>query len=348
MFCMGFTMDLGKEKSAAVCAKRGVILLLAGFFLNILRGPIVKLVQLFVKDPAIVFVGMIDVLNGDILPFAGLAFLLMALLKKCKLKPWGIFIVSLVLSALATPFQYTDVGEPVTNAILGLFIGSYSESYFPLFHWFVFVAAGNVFRMYYTRIEDKGKFYKKALPISAVLSAAFLVLASLEVGPFLCLSDFCYYTWMNPCDAIGCIFCIITYMGVMWLLSRLVDKIQPKFRPLTYLAENLSVLYFIHWPLLAILEHIFMSGFELIPWPESDIVIFLYAIGFLALTIVMCEIYKKHWRKAIMDSLQKHTVVWVVVLIVLIVTCIVLSLSFGLEEIPSFLNEYQVNGIFYY
>ena len=348
MFCMGFTMDLGKEKSGGACLQRGGILLFAGLLLNFLRSPLILCVHFFTDDPNIVFAGMIDVLSVDILPFAGMAFLLMGVLKKCKLKPWGIFIVALVISAIGTALRYTDTGIPVVNSLLAFIIGSNAESYFPLCHWFVFVAAGNVYRVYYTKIEDKKKYYKVALPVAAVISVVFVILASREIGPFQCLgSELYYYTWMNPCDALGSIACVITYMGVMWLLSLLAEKIQPKVRPLSYLAENLTVLYFIHWLFLMTLEYVFLEGFELIPWPETDIAIFLYAIGFLLLTILICEIYKKYWRKGLLRFMEKNAVVLAVVVIILVVTCVVLSATHGLTEVPSFLNDYEVNGITY-
>lgn len=348
MFCMGFTMDLKKEKSGEVCLQRGGILLLVGLLLNFIRSPLVLCTHFFTDDPVIVFQSMIDVLAVDILPFAGMAFLLMGVLKKCKLNPWGIFIVSLAISGIGTALRYTDTGHPIVNALLAFFIGSNAESYFPLCHWFVFFAAGNLYRTYYMKIEDKKAYYAKALPIAAVISGVFIYLASNEIGPFQCLGEeLYYYTWMNPCDAIGCIACIITYMGTMWLLSLLVEKLQPKFRPLSYLAENLTTLYFIHWIFLMIMEYVFMEGFELVPWPETDIAIFLYAIGFLILTIVIAELFKKYCRDSVYAFVGKHYIALAVVVIVLVAACVILSAAFGLPEVPSFLNDYIVDGIEY-
>ena len=348
MFCMGFTMDLGKVKSAVSCFQRGAIILLSGLFLNFIRSPLVLCTHFFTDDPVIVFRSMIDVMAVDILPFAGMAFLFMGLLKLCKLKPWGIFVVSVVISGIGTALRYTDVGSPVGNSLLGLLIGSAAESYFPLCHWFIFVAAGNLYRSYYTKIEDKKKYYRIALPVSAVLSAIYVFLASNEIGPFQCLGEeLYYYTWMNPCDAIGSIFCTITYMGIMWLLAQLVEKIQPKFHPLSYLAKNLTNLYFIHWIFLMVVEFVFMEGFELIPWPETDLAIFLYAIGFLALTIVVYELFAKKWIEATFASMGKHFAVWAVIIIVLVVICVSLAVANGLTEIPSFLNDYEIDGIPY-
>lgn len=136
-------------------------------------------------------------------------------------------------------------------------------------------------------------------------------------------------------------------MGAMWLLSLLAEKWQPKIKPLSYLAQNLTALYFIHWILLTTIEYVFMGGFELIPWPETDIAIFLYAIGFLILTIVICEIYKKYWKNTLLRSFEKHYPVWAVVIIVLVATCVILAAANGLTEVPSFLNEYEIDGITY-
>ena len=349
MFCMGFTMDLKREKTALECVQRGCIIFMAGMILNFLRSPLLLCFHFITDDPDTVFVSMIDVLAVDILPFAGLAFMFMALLKKCKLNPWAIFIVSLAIGGIGTALRYTDVGNPVLNALLGFIIGTNAESYFPLVHWFVFMAAGNLYRVYYTKVEDKKAYYTKALPIAAAVSALFIFLSYKEIGPFqvLAAGESIYFTWMNPCDALGSIACIITYMGVMWLLSEIVEKIQPKVRPLSYLAENLTTLYFIHWILIMILEIVFLEGFELIPWPETDIAIYMYAIGFLFITILICEFFKKHLREKFMGSIQKNYIVWAVATVVLVTICVILSATHGLTEVPSFLNDYTVNGVEY-
>jgi len=349
MFCMGFSMDLKSEKSAGDCAKRGLVLLLTGLFLNFLRSPLVRCIHLFTDEPYIVFRGFIDVLAVDILPFAGMAFLVMALLKAMKLKPWGIFIAALLMSAAATPLRYADTGNPAVNAVLGFFIGSNAESTFPVCHWFVFVAAGNVFRTYYVKAEDKKKYYKKVLPVAALISAVFITLAMLEIGPFQCLSEFEYYYWMNPIDALGCIACIITYLGVMWLLSLAVEKLNPGFRPLSYLAANLTRLYFIHWLLLMVIEYVFMEGFELIPWPETDLAILLYTAGFLAVTILINELLRKITgrQKGFFNLTNKFLIGSAVFVAALVILCVGISMKYGLTEVPSFLNEYTVDGITY-
>jgi len=346
MFCMGFTLNLSRERSVEDCAKRGCTLFLSGLLLNFLRSPLIRCVNLLTDSPDNVFGGMIDVLAVDILPFAGLAFLLMALLKKCRLGPWGIFGVAFLLSGTATLFRHTDTGMPVVNALLAFFIGSEAESYFPLCHWFIFVAAGNLYRRYYTKIENKKAYYAVALPIFTLLSAGYCLLAGYGVGPFQSLQgDITFYTWMNPCDAIGCIVCVMMYMGFMWLLAQGAEKLQPRVRPLTYLAENLSVLYFIHWILLMLVEYVLMGGFELLNWPESDLGLFLCAIGFLALTVGVCEVYKKHWHSGLLGSVTRHPALWIAVILVLVVACVVLSVTHGLTEVPSFLNDYSAGGI---
>jgi len=345
MFCMGFTMDIKKERSPLFCFQRGALLFFTGILLNIVRGPLFMCLRFLSEDPDTVFICMIDVLSADILPFAGLSFLLMGALKALKLKPAGIFLLSLAFCAAATFFRYTDMGSPVLNALSGFFIGSKAESYFPLFHWFPFVAAGNLFRSLYVKIEDKKAYYRKALPVTAAISAVFIILGIFEVGPFQCLSEEMYYCWMNPVDVLGCTACVLTYMGLMWLLSLLADKLQPKFRPLSYLSENLSALYIIHWLFLMFVEYVLIDTFELLTWLETDAAVYLYALIFLALTILICELLKKLKRKSRSDMSSGAAIVLACVTVVLAAVCVALAVSHGLDEIPSFLNGFSIDGV---
>ncbi|GEM_PF-1416371 len=348
MFCMGFTVSVGKEHHANACMTRGVSLFFMGLLLNYVRGTFARNVFFFSQDADLLCRQMIDVLGGDILLFAGLGFMLLGLLKKIKLNAWGIFIAAILLSAIGTLLRYTDTGEPVSNGILGLFVGANSESYFPLFNWFIFIAAGNLFSFYYVKIKDIKKFYAIALPVSAVLGAVYLILAYNCVGPFQTMGEeeaFSY--WLNPCDSIGCLLCIFTFVGVMWLLTELTAKLHISRDPLLYIAKNLSVIYIMQDLLIFWFDIWMIQGLGLIQSACSPLVVCCCGMILLLASVGLTELYKKYWRTAVQGFLKKRAVLFAVCVTVIIAFCCTLAVTHGVKEIPNFTNGYDVEDMGY-
>jgi len=348
MFCMGFTVDAGRTHEAKDCLTRGVSIFFMGLLLNYIRGTFARNVFFFTWDTDVLCRQMIDVLGGDVLLFAGLGFILLGLLKKCRLNAWGIFIAAIGFSVIGTLFRYTDTGEAISNSVLGFFVGTNSESYFPLFNWFIFIAAGNLFCFYYKKIKNIKKFYAIGIPVSIALGVTYLILAFNCVGPFQTMGEeeaLCY--WLNPCDAIGCIALIFVFVGIGWIVSELIEKLNLKKNPLLYIAANLSMIYIIHDILIFWFDIWFNYGLGWVKLTESPLVVCLYALILLLVSVGLTELYKKYWRTAVQGFLKKRAALFAVIVTLIIAVCCTLASTHGLTEVPNFTNGYEVEGMGY-
>lgn len=135
LFCMGTGMSYTRHNSAEECLKRGFKLLTTGFILILFREfiPIVTAAIIYSSTSGLPYLILCG--GGDILSFAGLAFLLSGMLKKIKVSNTGMLLISVMLSIAATVLEGIQTGSFGIDQILGFFWGTYSESYFPLFNW---------------------------------------------------------------------------------------------------------------------------------------------------------------------------------------------------------------------
>ncbi len=324
MFCMGFCENLSGKVKPIQDIIRGIGILTVGFLLNLTQ----YLCTFRGMEQMDEFLGgLYSVWIVDILLFAGPAFVLLGLLRKLKLKAWVIFIGSLALCGVGSLFVGFETANPYLNTFLAFFIACGPTFLFPLFHWFAFVAAGNLYREYYIRIEDKKKYYKIALPIFTILTAGYLVMANLQIPPtqiladneldYLCMS-------MNPFDTLGSIVCVLTYMGFMWLFAQVISELNLKFHPFEYLSRNLNTIYCIQWVIIFLCD-----GQGLLPVTQSPIVLTLYAIGILAVDILLCELYKRFLKEKTHRFFGKQPILWVGLVFAVSIACLIISVKFG-------------------
>ena len=96
MMCMGIGMCYAHRQSPGSYVARALGLLTIGQFLNILRNSLPNLIAYWITGKQFFIANSLLILQADILTFAGLSFLLMALFKKLKLKNGTILGISLV------------------------------------------------------------------------------------------------------------------------------------------------------------------------------------------------------------------------------------------------------------
>ena len=172
MFAMGVGMVYTKHRTPRAFAMRGLRLLLASYLLNVVRMTIPFYLARLSGDSwghwtVVDTIGLIDILQ-----FAGMAFLLTALLEKWKAGRWGILAVALVLQGVGTLFLHSFDGLPsAAQYAVGLFFHTNSNICFPLTLWYVFPAFGLCFGEYLQTVGDKKTMYNRV----ALLSAAGLL-----------------------------------------------------------------------------------------------------------------------------------------------------------------------------
>ena len=101
MISMGIGMRYTRHQSPASYLMRGFALLTIGQFLNILRNAAPNLIAYWITGKQVFIANVLLILQADILTFAGLAFLLMAVFKMCRLKGSVVLAAGVLLRVIA-------------------------------------------------------------------------------------------------------------------------------------------------------------------------------------------------------------------------------------------------------
>lgn len=329
MFCMGVGIVYSRHSQWDVMIKRGVHLFLLGILVNVFEFYLPGYVcgTLLGRWDIFPMAGGLLLFCVDILAFAGLAFILMGILKRFKLSNKKLIIVAVIMSLIGTIIRFTNFGFdvnpfftslsgssnladfPLINSFLyplatyasgsdfGLstinlffanFVGSEGKfGAFPLFNWFIFPIAGYVWGQYFIRAKDKGKFFK-FWPVLIIISLIYFFASSQAWGGVFS-DDVHFYYFMTTLDAI---FCIINAHGVIglcyWIAKYLPDKIIKVF---SILSSNITYIYIFQWlfiPLTVIFISYFFKDLVLTDWISTII-----SICMIILSTVCALYYKK-------------------------------------------------------
>lgn len=267
MFCMGLGISYTKNNSGDDLLKRGFQILLIGYTLNFVRGSILYPICAAIRHyptSEIIYGTYIRFMENDILQFAGMALIIMGLLKKLKLDNKKILLVSVGLSIIGSFVRFVSV-NPYLDYPLGLFIGTYDveadmvRTYFPSFNWLIFVCAGNVYGDILKRVEDKKKFYGIFVPVFGVIVAIYLLFAiPNQIG--MINPDLKWYYHLTTFDACFSIMSCVAILGIYYFISLVLPEIIKKF--LTSVSRNINRIYCIHWVILynaSIFMHVYLE-----------------------------------------------------------------------------------------
>ena len=236
---------------------RGVRLGVIGGILNVCRYLIPSLIGYGITGDTARYLKELPYLffGNDIMQFASLAMMFMALLLRIGLNPPKIFAVSLGMSLIGTLFRSVDLHNTVLNVIAGHFIGietvsgdPYIYSDFPVIIWFIFYAFGYLFGYYYRRLKDKNKFYLIVSPVCIVISVLFCVW-EIRGGFGMMMGEGAnVFYHMHTGEAIICILACIGTMMIFWFISKIIpEKLR---KPVESISRNVNQVYCIHWVLV--------------------------------------------------------------------------------------------------
>lgn len=156
MTLMGFSFIYSKKSGLKPKLWRGFLIFLSGYILNILRGVIpfvvssylkLDFLNSFPKDKINEYTLLTDV---DILQFAGLALMIMAIIQELKINKNIILLVAFLIS-MVSPFLWgIQVNIPIIDFFLDLFWGDQPVGFgiisnrisFPVFPWLTFPLLG--------------------------------------------------------------------------------------------------------------------------------------------------------------------------------------------------------------
>lgn len=206
MICMGIGMRYSRRQDAKNYVLRGFELLTVGQLLNLLRNALPSLIAWWVTGKNMFLAQSLLVLQSDILTFAGLAFLLMALMKFLKISDLWILIIGFAMNVLMVPLYNLGIGTDnyLLGQFLGLFVMTDQASFFPLCSYFVFVACGYFVGGFYPRIVDKRALSTRVIVICLPIVVVYYALRVCVPFPFLPEFNSSAQYVMNPAtDAVA-------------------------------------------------------------------------------------------------------------------------------------------------
>lgn len=259
MFAMGVGMVYSRNQEPVYLIRRGIRLMLLGLVVNIGEFflPHFLAGKLLDKWDIFPIAGGLLLFCVDILAFAGMAMILIGVLKKLNMSARQMVVVAIILSVIGWLVRFHDFGSNVANLIAGYFVGSAGGfTAFPLFPWFIFPAAGLLFGEYYIRCNDKKKFLR-LWPLALVVSVAYFVASWSMPEGFL--SETHHYYFMTTVDAAFCLICNYGVVGNCCFLSELLPESALKFFSKT--SSDLNSIYVIQWFLIPV-TYIFIVYFK--------------------------------------------------------------------------------------
>lgn len=333
MFSMGIGLEYTRGSDAGQMAVRGLKLLTVGQTLNLFRYALIFGVQalLLINTEYDMMPAMALNLSSDIMQFAGLSFLLMALFRKLRLRNWQIFIVAALMSVGGTMLERVETGCYGVDQVLGCIWGTETESFFPLLNWFVFVAAGKCFGAFYKRVANKTAFFLCVAPVGIISFAAVWYFQQYTSS---CIfnsfdPDYFGFCWMRLPDSIAIIMMTPTVIGLFYLLARLLPKTT--IDVLSHPSKHINQYYCVSWWWIMVL-HLYL-------WANSIPALLSVWFNILTLTIVTVAVYNNHFRTEIEACCSRYrrtlvTLVWVITVGLAMYSFITYS------QLPNQFNDY--------
>jgi len=307
MFCMGVTLVFSRRQDASDRLRRGIHLITIGMVLNILRwGPYACTAR--ATDNPELMKGVAMIFNVDILQFAGLAFMLLALCKTLKMTAQGILVLSIIMNVIGTVLTATGqfTSSYTANQVLGFFYHTPACSCFPLLNWFIFVAAGNVLGTLYKESDNIDRIFRHIVPICGAIAVVHQYLSITGGAAFFKTleNDWEFYNMQTP-DALCIAFGVAPFMLGFF---RLVDMAVPNkwVDVISYPSKHINQFFCVSWVwimwtcsfLYRIEPAITIAGF---------IVRWVLITAFTAVTVV---IYNKYLKSRIAPLFGRHETVW--------------------------------------
>ena len=246
MFCFQQGMQYSRYHAPKNYIARGIGLLTMGQLLNLLRDCLPNLLAYWATGKNVFISRALQVIEADILPFAGLSFFLLAFMKTLKLSSSTILIISLIMNIAAYPLF--NIMESPKNFLLSQFLGFFvltdAESFFPLCSYFVFVAFGYWLGDLYQHMTNKDKFYNLVLIICLPLVTIYYYFRSHYDIPYLpeYFSDEHYCLCPGP-DAIASCMTNLIALALFYKLDEMLGGKTPEF--VTHAGKNLNQYYII-------------------------------------------------------------------------------------------------------
>lgn len=274
MFVMGVGMCYTRKNTPKDHFIRGAKIFGVGYALNICRFLIPYSIGYLITGEYATYIEplLYKVLCNDILTFAGLAMMIMALFIKLKLSNVVMLIIATIMCGFGTLLNGIDVVSPLGNVFLGYLIGTEDAagmvlSDFPILNWLMFPVCGYIFGSVLKRVKDKKLFYLTfALPALIIAIVYFALGIYFERGMFG-EGQNCYYHMVFS-DVLASLCLTVGMIGVYYFIVKIIKG--KVFYVMWSISENITPIYFIHWVLVSFVVNLCMYVIRgttiLTPW----------------------------------------------------------------------------------
>ncbi len=260
MFVLGMGIHFTKDQRPERFIRRGLMLLGAGYLLNILRGFLPMMVTWQITgDSEWAPYMVMELFWIDILQFAGLAFVFFGVMKRLDAGVRG-YAISLVIFQVINYFlltyapyfndtmNYHDPGYYL-SAVTGWFWGSGEFSSFPFLTWIFYPVMGYLFGKYFLskEPEKRNRIFLSGLGISAIVGGATYGICWYFQIDFGWDTDASFYHHWLPGNLIfgSCAFALIALISLCYKgIPKAVEKVMVRW------SKNVTVIYFIQWILI--------------------------------------------------------------------------------------------------
>ncbi len=337
MICMGLGMIYSRHAEPKAYVQRGVNILIIGQLLNLIRYGLIFCVSYAISGDPLARAYSFLVFSSDILQFAGLFLILSGLIMHLKLKPGHVFGIAVIMNIIGMGLAgRIHTGSYAIDQLLGMFIYTDSESYFPLFNWFIFPAFGMLLGELLTHVFNKKKYYAlMAIPCTIVTVIYYCIAIGYDQPVFTAIREWKSFCYMRLPDALAMFF-INTLVLCIWFFVTLglPDKAM---QPVLFVSRNINRYYCVH----SVFIYIAAGVLELALGVEinSPARCYLTALIILICTTVIIWFYEKHMARKCVEFFGRHKYVWYAIVIILSIAICVWSAA-GVSEFPNVTNDY--------
>lgn len=255
LMCMGFSLVLSSKQSIASACKRGVVLMLAGYGMNILK--FIVPISVFGTMPES-FIEAYEwssplstgqlvwlVQTGDILQMAGLSMFIAGLVRAYVHNKYAVLAIALFIAAISRELTGFQLDIPYLEYPFELLFGGNYHVYFPVFPWCSFILIGLFLGMLvrdanwdYNQVFDRGLYL--ALPGLIIGGALCLYAPEYHIGNFF-HHGFGGVLWLAGINFL-----------LLWIINKLVSgsTSNPVTRFLDYCSQRVTTMYVIQWTLI--------------------------------------------------------------------------------------------------
>lgn len=189
------------------------------------------------------------IIQADIMTFAGLAFMLLALFKRLCVPDGVVVLIGVGMNAFAFALSrfFRTTGNYLLDQLLGYFVVTNAESYFSLCSYFVFVAFGYALGGIYPRLRDKDALANRVLLVCGPVAIGYYLLrAFVPFGPLPAFDSVEMYIMKPVTDALANVLMSLFLLALFHRLLR--NREAPKL--VSHLSGHINQYYCLSYVLL--------------------------------------------------------------------------------------------------